>query len=55
MESWNGAMEWSFGVDYGVEWSQILGFCHPFRLTDIQRRSGEGSDFGGNQYRIKFR
>ena len=26
MESWSGAMEWSFGVDFGVEWSQILSF-----------------------------
>ena len=42
MESWIGAMEWSFGVDFGVEWSQILSFCHPSRtgfynLTDRQR------------------
>ena len=22
-------MERSFGVDFGVEWSQILSFCHP--------------------------
>ena len=31
VESWSGAMEWSFGVDCGVEWSQILSFCHPSR------------------------
>ena len=22
VESWSGVMEWSFGVDFGVEWSQ---------------------------------
>ena len=27
MESWNGAIEWSLGVDYGVEFSKILSFC----------------------------
>ena len=31
VESWGGAMEWSFGVDFGVEWSQIFCFCHPSR------------------------
>ena len=31
VKSWSGAMEWSFGVDLGVEWSQILSFCHPYR------------------------
>ena len=39
MESWSGAMEWSFGVDFGVEWSQILsffrtGFYHKQRDSD---------------------
>ena len=24
VESWSGVMEWSFGVDFGVEWSQIF-------------------------------
>ena len=27
MESWNGAIEWSLGVDFGVELSQILSNC----------------------------
>ena len=27
VESWSGAMEWHFGV----EWSQILSFCYPSR------------------------
>ena len=31
VESWNGVMELSFGVDFGVEWSQIVSFCHPSR------------------------
>ena len=31
VESWGGATEWSFGVDFGVEWSQIFCFCHPSR------------------------
>ena len=30
MESWSGAIEWSLGVDYEVEFSQILSFCCPF-------------------------
>ena len=30
-ESWSGAMEWSFGVDFEVEWSQILSFYLPPR------------------------
>ena len=28
-------MEWSFGVDFGVEWSQILSFVTDF-TTDRQ-------------------
>ena len=31
MESWSGVMEWSFGVDFGVELSQILSFWHHSR------------------------
>ena len=29
MEYRSGAMEWSLGVDFGVEFSQILSFCCP--------------------------
>ena len=29
MESWSGAMEWSLGVDFGVERSQILSYFCP--------------------------
>ena len=29
MESWSGAIEWSLGVDNGVDFSQILSFCCP--------------------------
>ena len=48
MESWSGAMG---GVFESGFWS---GMESPFkdrilRLTDRQRRSGVGSDFGGNQ------
>ena len=31
VESWSGVMEWSFGVDCGVEWSQTLSFWHHSR------------------------
>ena len=51
MESWSGVMEWSFGVDCGVEWSQILSFWHhPIRLTERQTgKEWSGAEFEGNQ------
>ena len=30
-------MEWSLGVDFGVEWSQVLSFCHPSRKRFYNR------------------
>ena len=29
VESWSGAIEWSLGVDFGVERSQIWSYCYP--------------------------
>ena len=34
VESWSGAMEWSFGVDFGVQWSRSLSFVTRLGQSD---------------------
>ena len=36
-------MEWSFGLDFGVEWSRILSFCH-FSRTGFYDRPTDSDE-----------